>query len=235
MEIADLISGLIIIIAIVLNLLISRKSYKSYKENREVLMLIICFASIFIVLAMSLLMCEQIFLMEDFKNEFLGVWIFGGSATTISGFAVVTFDLFAFKMVFPKKTVILTTIAAIATSIYVVVWWMNPKGAPLSEIIFYNFPGLTFPLVEILNYTILIPLFSVPIFVLLYHAIKARKESPIASKRSALLGLGGLALATAYTVELIGLDPWITMGFRILFPVSALLFYIALFKIKRKE
>jgi hypothetical protein len=235
MEIPDLVSGLIIIIAIVLFLLIARKSYKSYKENREVLMLIICFAGIFIVLAMALLMGEQIFLMDEFKNEFLGVWVFGGTATTISGFAVVTFDLFAFKMVFPKKTVILTIIAAIATSIYVIFWWMNPKWAPFTEIIFLPFPGLGYPLVPILNYTILIPLFAVPIFVLLYHAIKARKESPIASKRSAILGLGGLALATAYTVELIGLEAWVTMGFRILFPVAALLFYIALFKIKRKE
>ncbi|MHA1359163.1 MAG: hypothetical protein ACTSRC_13655 [Candidatus Helarchaeota archaeon] len=218
MDIPDIVSGLIIIIAITINLFIAKKAYKSYRENREVLMLIIAFASVFIICAMILLTCEQIFLMEDFKNEFLGVWVFGGTAMTLSGFAVVTFDLFAFKMVFPKQTVILTILASVATTVYIVFWWLNPKVAPLTEIVFLPFPGLGYSIVPILNYTILIPLFSIPIFILLYHAIKARKESPIASKRSAILGLGGLALATAYTVELLGLDPWITMIFRVLFP-----------------
>ncbi len=235
MDIPILISGVIVIIAIILEFIIVRKAYKSYRENREPLMLIITFAALFTALAMILLTSEQILLMEEFKQEFIAIWVFGGGATTLSGFAVASYDLFAFKMVFPKKTVILTILASIAISIYVIFWWLNPKQAPSSEIEFLPFPGLGSPIVPILNYVILFPLFSVPIFVLLYHALKARKESPIASKRSAILGLGGLALAMAYTVEEIGLDPWTTMGFRILFPVSALLFYIALFKIKRKE
>ena len=80
----------------------------------------------------------------------------------------------------------------------------------------------------------LIPIMSVPIFVLAYYSFKVRKEQSVASRRAGLLSLGGFALATAYVVELLGVDPWITAGVRSLFAVSSFLFYYALFMLKEK-
>ena len=84
-------------------------------------MLIVACATIFIAIAMILLVLEQLFLTpgSSLENEFLGIYVFGGIATTVSGFAVVSFDLFTFKMVFPEKTKILTFLASIAMSIYI--------------------------------------------------------------------------------------------------------------------
>ena len=68
-----------------------------------------------------------------------------------------------------------------------------------------------------------------------------RKESSLKSKRAAGLGIGGLALASAYIAEIIGLDPTSTLIiilivlFRALFIVAGAFFYWALFKLKSKE
>ncbi len=235
--IEDLISALVIIIAISLFLVIGIKSQGQYRKNKEALPLIIAFASFFISLAMFILLIEKVLLIDTLPlyNENMGI-LAGAIATTVSGFAAVTFDLFAFKMVFPKRTVILTAIAAVYASIYVIHWWIDPtKHVVEGEIEFLPLYGIAYPFTPLLSYIILVPLMSIPIFILLYYALKVRSESSLKSKRAAILGLGGVALATAYTTELLGLDLLTTTIFRILFVVAAILFYIALFKLKAKE
>ncbi|MHA1650001.1 MAG: hypothetical protein ACTSYB_07390 [Candidatus Helarchaeota archaeon] len=233
-----IISLIIISITIILSFVIGKKALNSYREKGENSTLIIALASFFIAFAMIFLVLEQAFLSEGLPlyDEFLGMTIFGGIATIISGFAVVSFDLFAFNMVFPKKAAILTTIAAIVMSIYLIFWWADPtRHVENGEIVFDDLFGIGYPFTPLLSYFTLIPLFSIPIFVLLYYAIKVRSESPVMSTRAALLGLGGFALATAYTVELLGVDPWVTTGFRTLFVIASVMFYYALFKIKEQE
>ncbi len=232
-----IISLIFIFISIILSFIICRKSLKSYRESKSVPMLLIAIGALFIALAMIFLVGEQALLTETLFNAELGI-LCGGIATALSGGAATAFDAFALKMVFPKRAVVLTILAGILATIYVVFWISDPsKVAPpypdpeAGEIIFGTFLGI-YRLTPLLSFLILVPLMTVPIFILLYFSIKVRKESSLKSKRSGLLGLGGLCLAIAYTVELLGIDPWVTTGFRALFLISSILFYIALFKIK---
>jgi len=236
----EIISVLIILLAILLSIVISVKSFKSYRERKETLTLLIAIGALFIALAMSFLVAETAFLTENYFNEFLAIYVFGATATVLSGCAAVAFCAFGFQMAFPKRAVVLTLITAIIAAVYVGFWLWDPTKYAISppigdgEIEFEFLFGLPFKFTPILTFLTLVPLMSIPIFVLLYYANKVRKTSPVSSKRAALLGIGGFALATAYVVELLGLSEEITTGFRSLFLLSSLLFYYALFKIKAK-
>lgn len=235
----DMISVLFIMLAVTISILVTIKSLKSYRESKQPLTLIIAIASFLIALAMIFLTLEKAFL-SILKEPNLGL-LFGATATVIAACAMVSFDLFAFKMAFTKRIAIYTAIVSLVAAIYAIHWLIDPTKTPDTvhgEITFeepYMY-GLGFPFTPFLSYITMIPLASLPIFILFYYAKKVRKESSIKSKRAALLGFGGVMLATAYIVELVGIpDEVITTGFRSLFVISAILFYYALFKLKEKE
>ena len=148
-------------------------------------------------------------------------------------------------MAFPKKMKILGILSAFPILIYLGFYLLDPtRGTspiPPYEIVFGQLFGLGFDFTPTLAYFTLVPLFSVPIIILFYYAKKVRKESSLKSKRAAGLGIGGLALASAYIAEIIGLDPTSTLIiilivlFRALFIVAGAFFYWALFKLKSKE
>ncbi|TFG04997.1 MAG: hypothetical protein EU536_03190 [Promethearchaeota archaeon] len=221
-----LISVLFVLITIVISTLISIKAFRVYRQTNATQTFVIGLASLFIVFAMIFLTMEKAFL-ELFFDPNLGL-LFGTIAVIISGFAVLTFDIFAYEMAFPKKTKILAILSAIPIAIYLFFWITEEKLVGLE---------ITFPtgITPTLQYFTLVPLFSIPIIVLFYVAMKIRKEDHTKSLRAAILALGGFALATAYTVEIMGLDVLITTIFRALFPVAAIFFYWALFVLKAKE
>ena len=234
--IEKLVSVLLVFIAIIISFIIAVKSLRSYRQNKQNLTILIAIGSIFIASAMVFLVIEQVFLSTDlpFTDPFLGVYVFGATATILSGCAAAAFAAFAFEMAFPKHTLKLTLIASVIVSFYVISWLLDVKVVIDEEIHFIFMTPFGIPFTPLLSYFTLIPIMSVPIFVLFYYSLKVRKESPVASKRSALLGIGGLCLATAYIVELLGIDEVTTTIFRSLFVVAAILFYIALFKIKKQ-
>ncbi|MHA1265904.1 MAG: hypothetical protein ACTSRS_11800 [Candidatus Helarchaeota archaeon] len=221
-----LISVGFILIAILVSFLIGIKALQAYRVNKATQTLLIGLASLSIVFAMIFLTGEKAFLSLIHDSE-LGL-LFGMIAVIISGIAVLFFDMFAYEMAFPDKTKVLSILTVIPIIIYLTSWIIEPKVVT---------EEITFPteFTPILQYFTLIPLFSIPIIILFYVTIKLRKEDILKSKRAALLAIGGLALALAYTVEIMGIDPIITTGFRVLFPIASILFYWALFILKAKE
>ncbi len=236
LSIWEIISVLIIMVAIILGIIIGVKSFKSYREKRDTLTLLIAIGALFIGMAMIFLVAEMAFLTEDYFNKFLAITVFGAIATALSGCAAAAFCAFGFQMVFPKRALILSSITSFIAVIYVAFWWWDPTkdAVPGGEITFDPLFGLPFEFTPVLTFLTLVPLMSIPIFVLIYYAFKVRKTSSISSKRAALLGIGGLALATGYVVELLGVPEDITTVFRSLFVISTFFFYYALFKIKAK-
>ena len=246
LPIEDLISVLFIMIAVVLTFVISLKSFKSYRANKVTLTVIIAVSSFFVALAMIFLTLEKAFFTATLPifNTDLGM-LCGAIAIVVSGAAVLAFCIFAYEMAFPKKTKILGILSAFPIIIYLGFWLLDPtrtiSSIPPYEIIFGQLFGLSFEFTPTLSYFTLVPLFSVPIIILFYFAMKVRKESGLKSKRAAGLGIGGLALASAYIAEIIGLDPTspliiiIIVLSRALFIVAGAFFYWALFRLKSKE
>lgn len=238
--IQDLISVFFVIIAVTITLIISVKSYKSYRETKATLTFLIATAALFVTLAMLFLTLEKAFFTDTLPIFSLDLgMLFGAISIVISGISVLMFDLFAYEMAFPKKTAILGVLSAIPIIIYLAFWLWDPtrvhSPSPPYEIDFGNLFGLGFEFTPMLAYVILIPMFSIPIIILFYYAGKVRKESPLKSRRALGLGLGGSFLATAYIIEIIGIDPIITTVFRSFFIISGIFFYWALFKLKSKE
>ncbi len=246
LPIEDLISVLFIMIAVVLTFTISVKSFKSYRANKVTLTVIIAISSFFVAFAMIFLTIEKAFFTDTLPifNLDLGM-LCGAIAIVVSGVAVLAFCIFAYEMAFPKRTKILGILSAIPIILYLGIWLWDPTRTyplfPPFEIIFGDPFGFGFQFTPTLSYFTLVPLFSVPIIILFYYAMKVRKESGLKSKRAAGLGIGGLALATAYIAEIIGLDPTsaliviIIILSRSLFIVSGVFFYWALFRLKSKE
>jgi hypothetical protein len=241
-EIPDLVSVVFIFIAIIISFIIAKKSVSSYRETGNKQTLIFAFAAFFVALAMLFLVVEKVFT-SILYDEFLGI-LFGAIATALSGGAVASIDAFSFKMVFPKKAKALAVLSILIILVYVGFWlWdptkqvIDPAIDPINggEILFSPLFGLPFNFTPTLSYFTLFPLLLIPVLVFFYYAMRIRKESPVSSKRAWGLGLGVLALSTAYIVELLGIDPVITAVVRILFPVAGYILYWALFKVKEKE
>ncbi|HUY01181.1 MAG TPA: hypothetical protein VMV49_16595 [Candidatus Deferrimicrobium sp.] len=239
LPIEDLISVFIILIAVIINLIIGIKSYKSYRENHLTQTLLFAITAFFMAFAMIFLVVEKAFLSSLMPDEVLGM-LFGGIAITLSGVAVVAIDAFSFNMVFPNKFKILTIFAILVEVFYLAMWWSDPERAvswsgSTGEITLGTFTTM-------LPYFTLVPLLVIPILVFFYYAIKVRSESPISSKRSVMLGMGVLVIATGFTIEIVGLSPilfpWavyvIVIG-RAMFILGAILLYWGLFRVKAKE
>jgi len=241
----NLISTFFVMIAVILTLIIAVKSFRSYRGTKARLTLIIAVSSLFVSLAMIFLTLEKALLIETLPifSPSLGL-LFGTIAIVISGAAVLAFCIFAYEMAFPKRTKILAVLSAIPIIIYLFFWLneatISPPPGPY-EVIFVSKFGFGFEITPILIYFVITPLFSVPIIILFYYAIKTRKESALKSKRAGYLGLGGLFLAIAYIVEIIGVDPIplpniiIIVSCRSFFIFAGIFFYWALFKLKSKE
>jgi len=235
-ETYDLVSVFFILISIILSYVISFKAIKSYRENKIIQTLIFGIASFFVANAQFFLVLEKTFLsVLDIDN--IGI-IFGLIATILSAGGVLAIDAFAFKVVFPKKALILTVISGIILLIYEGFWIFDPTrtlNAETTEIIFGDLFGIGYPFTPLLSYFTLMPLLVIPVLVFFYFARKIREESPSRSEKSWVFGLALLCVSIAYITELLGIDPLLTAGFRVLFPISGVLFYWALFKMKEKE
>lgn len=246
LPIEDLISVLFIMIAVILTILVSIKSIKSYRANKVRLTFVIAVSALFVSLAMIFLTTEKAFFTATLPifNPELGM-LCGAIAIVLSGGAVLSFCIFAYEMAFPQRTKILGILSALPIILYLGFWLLDPtrtiSPTPPYEIVFGQLFGLNFDFTPTLAYFTLVPLFSVPIIILFYYAKKVRKESGLKSKRAAGLGVGGLALASAYIMEIIGLDPTSTIIiiiivlFRFLFIVAGAFFYWSLFRLKSKE
>ncbi len=213
-------------IAIIINIFVAYKSFKSYGDTKLTQTLLFGITATFIAIAMILLLGEKVFL-SVIINPDLGL-LFGGIAIVFSGCAVVSIDSFSFNMVFPKRFLIMTLLAALYMASYVIYWIFDEKAVIGEEITFPN--GIT----PIIGYFVTIPLLIIPMLVFFYYAIKVHEESPVGSKRSTILGLGVLVFTIAYTIEIVGLDPIITTIARSFFIVASLLLYWGLFRIKAK-
>jgi len=238
----NLISALFVMIAVTMTFIIAIKSYKSYRETKATLTLIITVSSFLVAIAMIFLTLEKALLIETLSTFNTALALLSGSiAIVISGLAVLAFCIFAYEMAFPKRTKVLAGLSTIPIIIYLY-FWLNEATISLPpppyEVIFLDKFGFGLKITPLIIYFVITPLFSVPIIILFYYAIKIRKESALKSKRAAGLGTGGLFLATAYIVEIIGLDPAyvvIIVICRFFFVISSIFFYWALFKLKSKE
>ncbi len=237
--IEDLVSLLIVMIAIVINLVVGIKSYKSYRSNKLTQTLLFALTAFFMAIAMGLLVAEKIFLSSLLHDKEMGL-LFGAIAIILSGFAVVSIDGFAFNMVFPNKWKVLSIISALISAAYLTVWLSDPyrdvlwSGVPESGEI--TLGALTSTVV----YFTMVPLLIVPVLVFFYYAMKVRDESPLSSKRSWILGFGILIIATAYIFEIVGLEgilqiPYLPTFLRTFFIIGALLLYFGLFRLRAKE
>lgn len=230
LETPDLVSAGVILIAVLINLVIGIKSFKSYRENKLTQTLLFALTAFFMAIAMLLLIAEKLFI--TIGNDDMGM-LFGLIAITLSGFAVVSIDAFSFNMVFPSKFKILTVLAALVEAAYLIVWYSDPgRIVAGGEIKISDFTTW-------LSFFTLAPLLIIPVLVFFYYAIKVRDESPISSKRSWMLGLGVLVIAIGFIVEIAGLEPeaysWVLVGARSLFILGAVLLYWGLFKIRAPE
>jgi hypothetical protein len=168
-------------------------------------------------------------------NESLGI-LFGGIATTVSVIAVVAFACFAFNISFLEKFKVLTGIAALSGGILLAFWILDPtKEVVAGEIVFGDWWGIGFPITILVVLIVCVPLMIVPIFSMFYYAQKNWKEDPILGKRLLLLCLGGLSLAVAYAAEMMGLKVVISTFLRLGYIIAAILFYWAIFKIKKSN
>ncbi|MHA1752045.1 MAG: hypothetical protein ACTSYZ_06705 [Candidatus Helarchaeota archaeon] len=233
----DIVSLGIILVAIIINLVISVKSYRSYKKNKVINTLIFTLTAIFIAFAMIFLVAEKLFLSDLLCNEFLGMQIFGSIAVVISGGAIVSIDAFAFNMVFTKKYKILTIFSALFVSVYLGFFLFDPtKHVSEGEISFSWDPlAIGFPITRLMVLIISFVLLTIPTLVFFYYSIKIRRKSTTRSTRSLTLGLGVMAFASAYIIELFGLDPLTTTIMRIFYIVGSILLYYGLFGIKEKS
>lgn len=235
----DLLSLLVIIIAIVINLIVGLKSLSSYKSNRLTQTLLFALTAFFMAIAMGLLVIEKIFLSTILHDGDMGM-LFGMIAIILSGFAVVSIDGFAFNMVFSNKWKLLTSCSALITAIYLMIWVWDPErtivwsGTPESGEIALGLITST------VVYFTLVPLLIIPVLVFFYYALKVRSESPVSSRRSWVLGFGILIISIAYIFEIIGLEEIIQIQYlptflRTFFILGALLLYWGLFKLRAKQ
>lgn len=243
----NLISSIFIMIAVFITLIAAKKSFKNYSGTKIRLTLIIATSTLLVALAMIFLTLEKAFLIETLPIYNLDLGLLAGTiAIIISGAAVVAFCIFAYEMAFPQKTRILGITSSFPIGVYLLFWLneatISPPPPPYEVIFAVDRLGfeLGFAATPFLIYFVLTPLFSVPILILFYYALKIRKESEIKSKKAAYLGLAGLFLAIAYVVEIIGIDPSsvlniiIIVAFRTFFIFYAIFTYWALFKINAK-
>ena len=240
--IEDLLSLLVIMIAIVINLIVATKSFKSYRANKLTQTVLFGLTSLGMALAMIFLVGEKVFLSAILQNGDMGL-IVGSIAIILSGVTVATVDSFAFNMPWPRKFKLLTIIAIIPIIVYLSLWmysvWSNPMGSILwkpdgSGEIQVN------SITQLAVYFTMVPLLIIPVLVFFYYAVKVRKESPISSKRSWVLGLGVMLISIAYIFEIIGAAallaiPYFSTFMRVFFSIGAILNYWALFRIKSKQ
>ena len=233
----DLVSAVIVLIAVLINIMVFIKSYQSWRENKLTQTLLFALTAIFMAAAMLLLVVEKLFLSEIMMNEDMGM-LCGLIAITLSGFAVVCIDAFGFNMVFPDKFKILTLAAVCVEALYLGFWYAEPGRTVVWSLVGGELSGeiVVGPITAILPYFTLVPLLVIPVGVFWYYAMKVREESPVSSKRSWTLGFGVLVIAFGFIVEIIGLDPesyaWVIVGARALFILGAFLLYWGLFRIK---
>jgi len=235
----DLLSLLVVIIAVIINLTVAIKSFKSYKANKLTQTVLFAMTALFMALAMIFLVGEKVFLSSILHDGYLGL-IFGSVAIILSGFTVAAVDSFAFNMAWPNKYKLLTALSAIPIIVYLTLWLTDPSrivlwsGTPESGEIEVGY------ITQMTVYFTMVPLLVIPVLVFFYYAIKVREKSPVSSKRSWVLGLGVMTISAAYIFEIIGAAALLEIEFlptiiRIFFSIGALLMYWALFKLKAKQ
>ena len=235
--IIELINLPIIAVAIIINLITAVKSYKSYKKNKVVSTLIFTLTAFFIAFAMVFLVVEKLLLSELMYDEFLGMDVFGTIAVILSGCAIVSIDAFSFSMAFSKRKELLTVLSGILVGLYLGFFIFDPTRYVCSgEISFLWDPlGMGFPITRLVILIVSIILLAIPTLVFFYYALKIKKQSSTRAKRSTFLGIGVLAFASAYIIELFGIDPITTTIMRLFYIVGALFLYYGLFGIKEKS
>jgi hypothetical protein len=242
--ITDFISLLILIIGNILAIIVAIRLYQTYRTNKQVQTLIFALAAFFVAFAILPLILEKVFLSELAYNGFLAFYIFGPLAVVFSGFAVLFIDIFSYKLVFPKKTTILSVISAAIIAIYLGFWVFDPTRHidcqmigtfQVCEITFGNLFGLSFKFTQMLSLATMVPLVIIGGFVFFHFARKTRKYYKTRSNKALLYGLGQISLAVAYSTEIIGMDPNIAVVLRIFWIIGAVLFYWAIFRLKEEE
>ncbi len=229
---ATLISGILILIAIVITFIVGFKSFKSYRRKKVSETLLISISAFFLSFAMIFLVLVKVFVEID---PTLSLVFFVNIAVLVSGIAFLSLDAFSFKFAFPKRFKILTILFSFLIILYVGFYIFSPKYLLGDEILFYPWPELGFAPMDILVYCTIIPILIVPILVFSYYSLRVRKSNPSRSKRALFIGLAGLLLAIAYTYELIGQDLLITAILRSFYVFAGLLLYWSLFKIRESE
>lgn len=235
----DLLSLIVVLIAVVINLIVFSKSYKAYKANKLTQTILFALTALLMALAMIFLVCEKVFLSKLLQNETMGE-LFGSIAIILSGVTVMAVDSFAFNMVWPKIYKRLTLLCTIPIIIYLALWLSDPERFVKWSSETGSGEIVVGAITSYAVYFTLVPLLIIPVLVFYYYAIKVSSESPISSKRSWLLGLGVMTISFAYIFEIIGLAallaiPYLPTIVRIFFSIGALLMYWALFKIKAKQ
>ena len=236
----DLLSLLVVLIAVIINLTVAIKSFKSYKANKLTQTVLFAMTALFMALAMTFLVCEKIFLSAILSNGPFGLY-FGSIAIVLSGFTVAAVVCFAFNMAWPRKYKLLTIIIIIPIIIYLALWMHSIWSDPTGSIEWSGGSGeiKVDSITQTAVYFTMVPLLVIPVVVFFYYAIKIREKSPISSKRSWLLGLGVMTISIAYIFEIIGAAAILDIEclptiMRIFFSIGALLMYWALFRIKAK-
>lgn len=232
----DLISLLIVAVAIIINFITAIKSYRSYKRNKVTTTLIFAITAFFIAFAMIFLIVEKLLLSDLLYDEFLGMQVFGSIAVILSGGAIVSIDAFSFNMAISKWYKTLTILSMIGVGIYLGFFLFDPtKHVYEGEITFDNFPGTGFPITRLVVLIVNITLLAIPTIVFFYYSLKIRSKSSTRAKKSAIMGLGVMSFATAYIIELFGIDPLWTTIFRLFYIAGGLLLYWGLFGIKESS
>jgi len=219
LSIFDLLSVVIVLIALPLDAFLVVTTMKNYKETENKAFLYISTAFIFIFVGGALLIVEKIGFIMYLPLGIVGILI----ALPASGMGHFFFNVFAFEHTFPEKRKILISVVGTLVLLYLgVLLAAIIVGAPFSWVA--DAEMIYAPIVDVFAFSFLIPvLFSAPL-VFFYFAIKS-KEKP-KRIRSTLMGLAIALFNIAYIFEAIPIDPLLAVIFRSFFITSAIILYI---------
>ena len=151
----------------------------------------------------------------------LGI-IFAYIALVFSTLALVFLDLFSFYATFPNQVKRLIIISISLSAIYLAglfsaVWMVETPG-PGHEIIFP-------PYIDIIMLLTVLPLFVIPIIILLYYSYTMRIHSPPHARRAAWLAIAIFLVILSYVPEVLGPAELINI-LRAFYTIAAIIFYI---------
>jgi len=205
-----------VIATALLQLILAPKEYRVYLMNRSKP-----------TLAISLTFFEWGFALIFLALERLVLTVFGDTnlgypcayiAIVFSALAIIFLNLFAFYATFPNQVKKLIIPSIFLSIIYLIgVFLSSIATGPDMEIVFQ-------PYLDIVMLFTVLPLFLIPIIILVYYSHKMKFRSAPHARRSAWLAIAIILVVLSYIPEIIG-PPALIDYLRGLYMIATIIFY----------